>query len=74
VLGIEPSAPNLQPANPPILTDTPESEKTKYGTKCSGETAISPELQAVIDAWATLPDAVRAGIVAMVKASTKPGT
>jgi len=28
-----------------------------------------PDLQAVIDAWPALPDAVKAGIVAMVKAS-----
>jgi len=27
-------------------------------------------LQTVIDGWKTLPDAIRAGIVAMVKAST----
>jgi len=27
------------------------------------------DLQAIIDAWSTLPDAVKAGILAMVKAS-----
>jgi hypothetical protein len=30
---------------------------------------IPPELNLVIDAWDRLPEAVRAGIVAMVKAS-----
>jgi len=30
---------------------------------------FSPDLQALIDAWPALPDAIRAGIVAMVKAA-----
>jgi hypothetical protein len=30
-----------------------------------------PDLAAVIDAWDRLPEAVRAGIVAMVKAASK---
>jgi hypothetical protein len=30
---------------------------------------IDPELSLIIDSWAELPDAIRAGIVAMVKAS-----
>jgi len=30
-----------------------------------------PELAAVIDAWDRLPEAVRAGIVAMVKVAAK---
>jgi hypothetical protein len=29
-----------------------------------------PELTAVVDAWDRLPDAIRAGIVAMVKAAS----
>jgi hypothetical protein len=32
-----------------------------------------PDLTAVIDAWHTLPEALRAGIVAMVKAAKKNG-
>lgn len=35
--------------------------------------AIDPDLAAVIDAWPDLPDAVRAGIVAMVRAATEEG-
>jgi hypothetical protein len=35
---------------------------------------MPPELAAVVNAWPELPEAVRAGIVAMVKAaSSKPG-
>jgi hypothetical protein len=30
-----------------------------------------PDLARIVDAWPTLPEAVRAGIVAMVKAATK---
>ena len=35
----------------------------------TAETPADPELAAVIDAWPTLPEAVRAGIVAMVGAA-----
>jgi hypothetical protein len=31
---------------------------------------ISPDLAAVINAWPDLPEAIRAGILAMVKATT----
>ncbi len=30
---------------------------------------LSPDLQALIDAWPTLPDAIKAGILAMVNAA-----
>jgi hypothetical protein len=38
-----------------------------------GQRAASddPELAAVIDAWDRLPEAIKAGIVAMVKAASK---
>jgi len=35
---------------------------------------IDPDLQRVIDAWPNLPEAVKAGILAMVKASGKGRT
>ncbi|NOS99622.1 MAG: hypothetical protein HOP29_03240 [Phycisphaerales bacterium] len=49
---------------------------TKYGTKSAPEPAgmndrTDPELAAVVAAWPTLPDAIRAGIVAMVRAAAK---
>jgi hypothetical protein len=37
--------------------------------KETSEAAVDPDLAAVVDAWPNLPDAVRVGIVAMVKAS-----
>ena len=30
---------------------------------------IAPDLQAIIDAWPTLPEAIRAGILAMIRAA-----
>jgi hypothetical protein len=35
---------------------------------------ITPDLAAVVDAWSSLPEAIRAGILAMVKASGKRGS
>ena len=37
-------------------------------------TDTCPDLATVVDAWDRLPEAVRAGIVAMVKASTRERT
>ena len=42
--------------------DTSENERHQ-------ERHQNPELAAVIEAWATLPEAIRAGILAMVEAS-----
>ena len=46
------------------------SEWAAVGAAAKPETAaIDPDLQAVIQAWPGLPTALRAGIVAMVKAA-----
>jgi hypothetical protein len=34
---------------------------------------VAPDLAAVVDAWPDLPDAIRAGIVAMVKTASSEG-
>ncbi len=36
--------------------------------------ALAADLRQVIEAWPSLPEAIRAGIVAMVKAAAKPRT
>jgi hypothetical protein len=41
----------------------------KGGTRGGDITGDSPELQAIIDAWPSLSDDVKAGILAMVKAA-----
>ena len=70
-LGFEPSK-----ASPQVT----QSKKLRHGKKAIGgntggrepENANSaPDLQAVIDAWPDLPDPVKAGILAMVKAATQ---
>jgi hypothetical protein len=35
---------------------------------------LPSDLAAVVDAWPTLPEALRAGILALVKAATLPGS
>ena len=35
--------------------------------------SADPDLAALIDAWPTLPDAIRAGIMAMVRSSAESG-
>ena len=50
------------------LTENPES----VSASCSAFSAPDdPELRSIVDHWHDLPDAIRAGIVAMVKASEK---
>ena len=49
---------------------TPITSGSSIATELSDleSDAIGPDLQAVVAAWGTLPDAIRAGIVAMVEA------
>jgi hypothetical protein len=44
---------------------------SKGDAECGAVTTIEPDLASVIEAWATLPDALKAGIVAMVKAASR---
>jgi len=44
----------------------------KSGAPRAPEGANDPDLAAVVNAWPTLPPAVKTGIVAMVKASGSP--
>ncbi len=47
----------------PIRTPTATAIATTFGT------IADPDLAAVVDAWPDLPEAMKAGIVAMVKAA-----
>jgi hypothetical protein len=68
------------PANPKPNTPIPESGGSKSGNTGGGfgpptppatpPKPTDPELAAVVAAWPDLPPAIRAGIVAMVKAAT----
>ena len=54
------------------VTEPPVPASTEYDTKNPAETTFEDaDLRAVVDAWPTLPDAVRAGIVAMVRAAVE---
>ena len=60
---------------------------TDKATETQGKTAVSlrpdralttiseeyPELSAIVQAWPTLPEAIRAGILAMITAARKDG-
>ena len=63
-----------------IQRATPENpEENAHSEHCAAAGAavdsenvqIAPDLQAIVERWADLPDAVKAGIVAMVQAATK---
>ena len=61
--GIEPLA------NSPENTANPAPGGAKNGALTSTSPTIDPALAALIDAWPTLPEAIRAGILAMVRAA-----
>ena len=52
------------------LSKADKAACTPACTRKAKTTSISPELQKLIDAWPSLPEPVKAGIVAMVKAAT----
>ena len=48
-----------------------ENGGARGGAVGSKSASIDPDLQAIIDAWPSLPDAVKADILAMVNAETE---
>ena len=62
-MGIEPHP--VSPENP----TNPAPGGAKSGALAPQTPAIEPTLAALIDAWPTLPEAIRAGILAMVRAA-----
>ena len=62
---------DTQPTQPQALSDGDSTEYTKNDTKQNEITPSDAELSAVIEAWPTLPAAIRTGILAMVEATTK---
>jgi hypothetical protein len=63
-LDFESNDEKLQPANEPTFTE--ESDQT-LSPGLSVSLLNHPELQDLIRAWPSLPEALRAGIIAMVK-------
>jgi hypothetical protein len=66
VFGTE--APN--PQTPCTTTTCGNSAPSACHSLCHFRAEIDPDLAAIADAWATLPDALKSGILAMVKAAT----
>jgi hypothetical protein len=62
-MGIEP------PPSSPENTAFPAQRGAKSGAPTPTRPNIDPALAALIDAWPTLPEAIRAGILAMVRAA-----
>ncbi len=61
--GLEPVAQN------PTKTVRSANSAAESGAVGADSSPISPELAEVIDAWEALPKAIKAGILAMVRAS-----
>ncbi len=59
------------PQDSPEKTTVSEQGGAESGAHTAPTAVSDPDLVAVISAWPKLPEAVRAGIVAMVKASSK---
>jgi hypothetical protein len=73
-LGLEPSAGLPEGVENTAVADGEGGGRTEYGTKSTGSTGRAglpddPELQAVVAAWPRLAEPIRAGILAMVRAS-----
>jgi len=67
--GIEPPAPVTGNRSGDLETPISTDPAKRVAPRVAPDRQIDPELAAVVDAWATLPAAVRAGIVAMVRAA-----
>ena len=68
-VGLEPTTPLAQPLAGQGLTEPTTPSQTKYATKSAHGTPADPDLAAVVAAWPELPKAIRAGILAMVRAA-----
>jgi hypothetical protein len=62
-MGIEP------PATFPENTAVSGQGGAEFGAPATPSPAIDPGLAALIDAWPTLPEPIRAGILAMIRAA-----
>lgn len=50
-----------------------EGRGTESGTLAADSTPVDPDLAEIASAWPTLPDAIKAGVMAMVKAAAAKG-
>ena len=59
-----------QVPNSPVKSGFSESGGAKSGALGAQGGVIDPELRAIIDAWPVLPDAIKVGILAMVRTAS----
>ena len=64
--GLEP--PNVNPCNHSTLRESANQRAAESGAVDAESGDIDPELAAVVEAWPTLPKAVKAGIMAFIQA------
>lgn len=64
--GLEPLSSGAQPS---LNTEVTADEQSVWAPRWARLAQDDPELTAVLTAWPELPEAVKAGIVAMVKAA-----
>ncbi len=72
---LSPPANTTQPANPQGVTSSPENVLASRLALSAQKPGVSapddPDLAAVVEAWPSLPEPVKAGVVAMVKAAAQ---
>ena len=61
--------PELQTSKNKTLTDTPPDAYTEAYMQSAESVKIDPNLALICERWEALPDAVKTGIAAMVKAT-----
>ena len=72
--GFEPSTsslrtnePELKPTQTQELTDAPPNAYTEAYIECPDSMQIDPDLALICERWEALPEAIKTGIMAMVK-------
>lgn len=65
--------PPLAAPKTPLSEDSGAKSGAQDAAQPSNPPSLPPELAEVVKAWPNLPDAIRAGILAMVKSATGAG-
>ena len=69
-VGLEPTTDDSQQFAEQALTTSGDGARTKYVTECAADTLVDADLAAIIEAWPTLPEAIKVGVIAMVNVSS----
>ncbi|MFO0835751.1 MAG: hypothetical protein U0638_12330 [Phycisphaerales bacterium] len=58
-----------KPSGNQAKSESPESAPNHTAISCTKVDPIDPDLTAIVGAWPTLPDAIKAGVLALVRAA-----